>query len=91
VAVLAPWGRACFVGLGQAKAELDVREQFRRQLTLMTSWTMSIGDLFDCSRFIVERALPLDDLFTHRWRIDQAVEAYTEFDKQSAGKGVFVF
>jgi len=26
-----------------------------------------------------------------RWSLDQAVEAYAEFDKQSSGKGVFDF
>jgi hypothetical protein len=30
-------------------------------------------------------------LFTHRWRLDQIVEAYQEFDKQTAGKGAVVF
>jgi threonine dehydrogenase-like Zn-dependent dehydrogenase len=33
----------------------------------------------------------VDDLFTHRWRLDQAEEAYEDFDRQSAGKAAFVF
>jgi threonine dehydrogenase-like Zn-dependent dehydrogenase len=91
VEALAPWGRACLVGLGQATAHLDVREHLRRQLTVMTSWTTSIVGMKACADFIVERGLPIDDLYTHRWSLDQAEVAYTEFDKQSAGKGVFVF
>jgi threonine dehydrogenase-like Zn-dependent dehydrogenase len=90
VEVLADWGRACFVGLGESTATLEVQRQFRRQLTVMTSWTMSVPDLFDCSRFVAERALPMDDIFTHRWALEDAAQAYAEFDKQSAGKGVFV-
>ena len=35
--------------------------------------------------------LPVDDLFTHRWQLDQVVEADELFDEQAAGKGVFVF
>jgi threonine dehydrogenase-like Zn-dependent dehydrogenase len=90
VGSLAPWGRACFVGMG-ATARLDVLEHLRRQLTVMTSWTMSIVDQRACADFIVERGLPVDELFTHKWQLDQAAEAYAEFDRQSAGKGAFVF
>ena len=30
----------------------------------------------------------IDKLFTHRWRLDQAEEAYRVFDTQTTGKGV---
>jgi hypothetical protein len=32
----------------------------------------------------------VDALFTNRWTLDQADEAYKLFDKQSDGKGVFL-
>jgi threonine dehydrogenase-like Zn-dependent dehydrogenase len=32
----------------------------------------------------------VDKLFTHRWTLDKADEAYKLFDKQSDGKGVFL-
>jgi threonine dehydrogenase-like Zn-dependent dehydrogenase len=32
----------------------------------------------------------VDHLFTHRWRLDQAAEAYRLFDAQTTGKGVFL-
>jgi len=86
---LAPWGRGCFVGMG-ATIQLNVIEYLFRQLTVMTSWTMSLMDLEECARFIADEGLPIDDLFTHRWSLSQAAEAYAEFDKQSAGKGVFL-
>jgi threonine dehydrogenase-like Zn-dependent dehydrogenase len=87
---LAPWGRGCFVGMG-ATPQLDVLAHLRRQLTIMASWTMSIVDQGACADFVAERKMPVDDLFTHKWHLDQAAEAYAEFDKQSSGKGVFVF
>jgi threonine dehydrogenase-like Zn-dependent dehydrogenase len=88
--VLAPWGRLCVVGLG-GTVSLDVRALLPRQLTVMTSWSMSSVQQMACAEFVARHALPVDDLFTHRWSLDQAVEAYAEFDKQSSGKGVFVF
>lgn len=89
LASLEPWGRACFVGVG-ASIELPVAGNLTRQLTMMTSWTMSINDLDACARFVADRQLPIDDLFTDRWSLDQADDAYAEFVKQAGGKGVFV-
>ena len=64
---------------------------FRSQITLMTSWTMSIVQQRQCAEFVVAHRLPIDDLFTHRWQLDQVEQAYREFDAQNAGKGVFLF
>ncbi|MEE2058424.1 zinc-dependent alcohol dehydrogenase family protein [Rhodococcus artemisiae] len=90
VEALAPWGRLCVVGLG-GTVELDVRRYLSRQLTVMTSWSMSSVQQLECADFIDRHSLPVDDLFSDRWSLDQAEEAYIKFDKQDAGKGVFVF
>ncbi len=87
---LARWGRGCYVGMG-ATIQLNVIDYLFRQLTVMTSWTMSLMDLDACARFIADNQLPIDDLFTHRWSLSQAAQAYADFDKQTAGKGAFVF
>ena len=86
--VAATWGRVCFIGLG-ADVQFNTRDTLRRQLTLLTSWTMSTVEQMRCAAFAAERRLPIDDLFSHTWKLDQAVEAYHWFDKQDAGKGVF--
>jgi threonine dehydrogenase-like Zn-dependent dehydrogenase len=87
---LARWGRGCFVGVG-AEIRLGVLPYLRRQLNVMTSWSMSWVGQRKCAGFIAEHGLPVDDLFSHRWSLDQAVEAYEEFDQQRAGKGVILF
>ena len=69
----------------------NVLDMHRTQMTLMTSWSMSLVDQRRCAEFIVRNELAVDDLFSHRWRLDDVVQAYREFDKQDAGKGVFVF
>ena len=43
----------------------------------------------DCARFVADHGLAVDDLFTERWSLDQAVEAYKLFDGQTSGKAVF--
>jgi threonine dehydrogenase-like Zn-dependent dehydrogenase len=39
---------------------------------------------------VVDHNVTVDKLFTHRWRLDQAEEAYRLFDTQTAGKGVIL-
>jgi threonine dehydrogenase-like Zn-dependent dehydrogenase len=35
--------------------------------------------------------VPLKRLLTHRFKLDEAAEAYRLFDTQTTGKGVFLF
>jgi threonine dehydrogenase-like Zn-dependent dehydrogenase len=90
LASLAPWGRLCAVGLGGA-ITIDVWQQLSRQLTVMTSWSLSSVQQIACADFVVRKGLDLDALFTHRWSLDQAEQAYHLFDQQASGKGAFIF
>jgi len=84
------WGTMCFVGEG-GDVTIDVSPHLlRRQLTLIASWTFSTVIQAECAAFCVERRIDVDKLFTHKWTLDQAEEAYTLFDKQADGKGVFL-
>ena len=86
----AAWGKVCFVGEG-GEVTLNVSPDIiRKQLTIFGSWTVNSAAQGDCVRFIADHGLEVDKLFTDRWRLDQADEAYKAFDKQTGGKGVFV-
>ena len=52
--------------------------------------TFSTTGQADCASFVADRKIAVDQLFTHRWRLDQAEEAYRLFDAQTTGKGVFL-
>lgn len=82
------WGKACFVGEGDNVTLNVSNDLLRRQVTLMGSWTFSTVGQADCARYIADRGIDIDKLFTHHWRLDQAEEAYKLFDAQSTGKGV---
>jgi threonine dehydrogenase-like Zn-dependent dehydrogenase len=62
----------------------------RKQLTLVASWTFSAMGQWECARFVADRKIPLGHIFTHRFTLDQADEAYRLFDTQTTGKGVFL-
>ena len=82
------WGKACFVGEGDT-VTLDVSaDLLRRQVTLIGSWTFSTVGQAECARFIAERGIAAERIFTHRWRLEEAEEAYRLFDTQTTGKGV---
>ena len=84
------WGKACFVGEGDS-VTLDVSpDMLRRQVTIIGSWTFSTVGQGECARYIADRGIAVDKLFTHRWKLDQAKEAYQLFDAQTSGKGVIL-
>ena len=84
------WGTMCFVG-ERNDVRIDVSPDIlRKQLTMIGSWTFSVIGQAECARFIVERNIPVDRLFTHRWKLEQGEEAYRLFDTQTTGKGVFL-
>ncbi len=84
------WGVVCFVGEG-GTVTLEVSpELLRKQLTIIGSWTFSNVVQAQCARWVADRGIDVEHLFTHRWRLDQAEEAYRVFDRQTSGKGVFL-
>ncbi len=85
-----PWGTASFVGEG-GDVTIDVSpDMLRKQLTIIASWTFSTVVQADCARFVADRNIDVEHLFTHRWQLGQADEAYRLFDRQTSGKGVFL-
>ncbi len=84
------WGTVCFVGEG-GSVTLDVSpDMIRKQLTVIGSWTFSSVIQEECARFVADRKVDVDKLFTQRYTLDQAEETYKLFDTQTTGKGVFL-
>ncbi len=84
------WGTVCFVGEG-GSVTIDVSpEMLRKQLTVIGSWTFSSVQQEECARFVADRGIDVDRLFTHRFRLDEADAAYKLFDTQTTGKSVLL-
>jgi threonine dehydrogenase-like Zn-dependent dehydrogenase len=85
------WGTACYVGEG-GEVTLNVSpDLLRRQITLIGSWTFSAMGMAECARYVADSGIELERIFSHRWKLEQAEEAYRVFDQQSSGKGVIEF
>src|SRR5215468_4055179 len=77
-----------FLGEG-GDVTIDVSTDMnRKQLAVFGSWTFSKNGQADCARFVSERKLDVDGLFTHSWPLEAADEAYRVFDTQTTGKGL---
>ncbi|GHB73987.1 alcohol dehydrogenase [Streptomyces viridiviolaceus] len=87
----ASWGTVAFVGEG-GDVTVDVSpDVIRKQLTILGSYTFSVSGQADCASFVARHGVDVDRLFTHRWTLDDAEQAYREFDKQTGGKAVIEF
>ena len=85
------YGRACFVGEG-GDTTFDVsRDIIHKQLTIHGSWTMSTLGLAEVARYVADRNLPLKKIITHRFPLEQAVEAYKVFESGQTGKVVITW
>jgi len=87
---LRPFGKCCFVGMG-GPSNIDFRRDvIFKVATIFGSFTFSKSELIEICRFMVEAKVPVDDLITHRYDLDQAVEAFQTFDGATTGKCAFV-
>jgi threonine dehydrogenase-like Zn-dependent dehydrogenase len=84
------WGSTCLVGVG-GQMQFECNELILNQKSVFGSLTFSKNLQDDCAQFVAERGINVDALFTHEFRLDQAVEAYELFDQKKIGKGVFIF
>jgi propanol-preferring alcohol dehydrogenase len=87
----APHGRVAFIGECK-ETTIKPSDQFiRKQLTVMGSWYFPIWEYDEIARFIVERRLPVEQLITHRFSIEDATEAFRLFDQRQTMKVVFTW
>lgn len=86
-----PWGRACYVG-AHGTATFDMTPDIiHRQLTIHGCWTFNPSLMAECARFAVDRKVPLGNVFSDTFALDQAEDAYQRVEARQMGKGVFLF
>lgn len=81
------FGRAVCVGLGSSEPAVNFGRLAGRQLTLMGSFVMNIGQYEDLADFMV-RHLDLGRIVTHRYPIEEAQEAFEMADAGDCAKVV---
>ena len=85
------WGRCVFVGEG-GEISFPVSELLiHKQITLHGSWVTSLRHMEDLLEHLTRWQLHPETVVTHRFRLDQAAEAYQIADSGAAGKVCIVF
>jgi 2-desacetyl-2-hydroxyethyl bacteriochlorophyllide A dehydrogenase len=85
------WGRVVFVGEG-GTVQFDVSPALiHPQITLYGSWVTSLDHMAELTERLSVWNLHPETTVTHRFRLDQAAEAYDVADKGQSGKVVIVY
>lgn len=88
---LRPHGRGAFIGEAR-ESTIRPSEQFiRKQISVIGSWYFPVHEFQEIADFIVRKKVPVEQLITHRFSIEQAAEAFRVFDQRQTEKAVFVW
>ena len=80
------WGRSAMVGEGN-NVDFDVSQTIiHNQITVYGSWVTSLGHMEDLVEKLVEWNLRPEITATHRFPLEEAVEAYRIADEGQSGK-----
>ena len=80
------WGRVVFVGEGGSVEFEPSPLLIHKQLTLHGSWVCSVPQMEDLLGLLVRWRMHPEVIVTHRFRLEQAEEAYRTFDGGETGK-----
>ena len=78
-----------YVGSGAQNLSVRIGDIIGKDLTIRGNSVYPVGAYYEAVDFLESHNVPLDEMVTHRYRIDQAVEAYETFDTGMTGKAVF--
>ena len=78
-----------YVGAGNSELGINFGDLLSKDLTIKGNSVYSMASYYDEVEFLLKHSVPLDDIITHRFNIDQAVEAFSLFDTGETGKVVF--
>ena len=78
-----------YVGAGNPDLTVSFGDLLQRDLTIRGNVVYSMASYSDEVDFLLSHLVPLEDIVTHRFRIEQAVEAFALFDSGETGKVIF--
>lgn len=78
-----------YVGAGDTDLSMNVGEVMGKDLTIRANSVYAMVTYFEAAAFLESAAVPLDDMVSHRFSIEQAPEVFELFDSRNTGKVVF--
>jgi propanol-preferring alcohol dehydrogenase len=84
-------GRVGFIGHGETELPIRPSDLINRDITIRGSPIFRTDTYFEMADFLVKNKISLERSVTHRFRIDEADEAFRLFDSGRTGKVAFVW
>ena len=78
-----------YVGGGNPDLAVDVGDVIGKDLVIRGNSVFSMASYFAEVEFLLKHPVPLDQIITHRFKIEDAVEAFSLFDTGQTGKVIF--
>ncbi len=85
------WGRVAFVGEGGTVTFEPSPLLLHKQLTLHGSWVCGLVEMESLLEWLARKRLHPEQTVTHRFRLEEAEEAYRLFDTGKTGKVVLTW
>jgi propanol-preferring alcohol dehydrogenase len=91
VELVAPNGKVAFVGMrNHLNTIFDIDNMIRKQITIFGSYVYPLNIWDDMRDFFLRNNVHFDDLVTRTYNLDEAENAFMEFEAGMAGKAMFV-
>lgn len=84
-------GRVGFIGHTDVELAIQPSDLVRRDITIRGSPIFKTDTYFEMADFLVNHKISLESTVTHRFRLEQAAEAFQLFDTRRTGKIAFVW
>ena len=78
-----------YVGVGNPELVVSFEDVLQNDITIRSNSVYSMASYYDAVEFLLKHPVPLDEIVTHRFKIEQAVEAFSRFDTGETGKVIF--
>ena len=78
-----------YIGSGQQDLTINVGDLIGKDITIRGNSVYPVGAYYEAVTFLETHTVPLDDIVTHRFKVEDAVEAFNTFDAGETGKVVF--
>ena len=82
-------GSVAFIGESRSTTIDPSNQIIRKMLTVIGAWYFASWEYPEIADFITTHALPVEQLITHRFSLDEAPEAFRMFHARETEKAVF--